>query len=330
MASPPYRSPATSPPYPSHTALPSSKKRPALTLNATHSNKRRKPSSFSTSTAGSAHPLRQTSFPPEESALNGARSPSVESDFTGITGGGQSVVTAGTGAKKARGKRKGKEGSVRSGTAKGTADGRSVVGQPGEEADGEEEEEGEGDEGMVEDGGRVDRVAEKKNLAVLVDAFNSDQADRYDMYRRVKLKKETVRKITNQTLSQSVPPSVITTINGFTKVFIGTLVERAREVQQQFADAESSLPSPSPTAGNNAHTDGDRTIDKILDDNDDFADSTKKPKPIGPLLPDHLREALRRYRRDGEGGGAGLAGISLGLGLQGTGAARLGGKRLFR
>ena len=78
------------------------------------------------------------------------------------------MVTAGTGAKKARGKRKGKEGSVRSGTAKGTADGRSVVGQPGEEADGEEEEEGEGDEGMVEDGGRVDRVAEKKNLAYVV------------------------------------------------------------------------------------------------------------------------------------------------------------------
>ena len=30
---------------------------------------------------------------------------------------------------------------------------------------------------------------------VLVDAFNRDQADRYDMYRRVKLKKETVRRV---------------------------------------------------------------------------------------------------------------------------------------
>ena len=58
--------------------------------------------------------------------------------------------------------------------------------------------------------------------------------------------------------------------------------------------------------------------------------STRKSEPLGPLLPDHLREAFRRYKRDGEGGGAGLAGVSLGFGLPGTGAARLQGKRLFR
>ena len=51
---------------------------------------------------------------------------------------------------------------------------------------------------------------------------------------------------------------------------------------------------------------------------------------LGPLLPDHFREALRRYKRDGEGGGVGLAGVSVGLGITGTGAARLGGRRLFK
>ena len=56
----------------------------------------------------------------------------------------------------------------------------------------------------------------------------------------------------------------------------------------------------------------------------------KRPEQAGPLLPDHLREAFRRYKRDGEGGGAGLAGVSLGFGLPGTGVARLQGKRLFR
>ena len=54
------------------------------------------------------------------------------------------------------------------------------------------------------------------------------------------------------------------------------------------------------------------------------------PKILGPLLPDHFREALRRYKRDGEGGGTGLAGISVGLGTPGIGSARLGGKRLFK
>jgi transcription initiation factor TFIID subunit 11 len=58
-----------------------------------------------------------------------------------------------------------------------------------------------------------------------------------------------------------------------------------------------------------------------------------EPKPqkhLGPLQPAHLREAFRRYRRDGEGGGAGVEGFSVGLGLPGTGAARIGGRRLFR
>lgn len=55
-----------------------------------------------------------------------------------------------------------------------------------------------------------------------------------------------------------------------------------------------------------------------------------KQRDLGPLLPDHFREALRRHKRDGEGGGTGLQGVSTGLGLPGSGAARLGGKRLFR
>ena len=54
------------------------------------------------------------------------------------------------------------------------------------------------------------------------------------------------------------------------------------------------------------------------------------PKELGPLLPDHFREALRRYKRDGEGGGTGLTGVSVGLGTTGSGSARLRGKRLFR
>ncbi len=54
------------------------------------------------------------------------------------------------------------------------------------------------------------------------------------------------------------------------------------------------------------------------------------PKELGPLLPDHFREALRRYKRDGEGGGTGLTGVSTGMGVPGSGSARLGGKRLFR
>ncbi|MCJ1398870.1 hypothetical protein MMC11_002071 [Xylographa trunciseda] len=321
MASPPYRSPATSPPHPAHSTIPNPRKRPQLVMpNHSNSLKRRKVSSFSTSTTTSAHPLRQTSFPPEESVFSrDERSPSVDSDFTTITG-KQSVGPSAFGGKKVKPKKKKVDGSVKSGTAKGTVDGRSVAEGADEDEDGEEVDgDADGEDGVVEDGAKVDRAAEKKKMAVLIDAFNEDQTERYNMYRRVKLKKETVRRITNQTLSQSVPPSVITTISGFTKVFIGTIIERAREVQKQYAEAEKSLPSPS-------HSRPDALAGSLSIS----ADVSTKAEDLGPILPDHLREALRRYKRDGEGGGAGVEGTSLGLGLSGAGSMRLGGRRLFR
>ena len=126
-----------------------------------------------------------------------------------------------------------------------------------------------------------------------------------------------------------MPPSVITTINGYTKVFIGNLIERAREVQQQHAKAEVTLPSPTPSSTQDPPVHGGGEPNSSFP-NEGPPNTIKKNNDLGPLLPGHLREALRRYKRDGEGGGAGLAGVSLGLGVPGAGAARLGGKRLFR
>jgi len=135
--------------------------------NHPNSLKRRKVSSFSTSTIGSAHPLRQTSFPPEESTLpNDERSPSVDSDYTAITG-KQSVAASGISGKqgKGKGKRKRGEGSVRSGTAKGAADGRSATGRQDEDEEEEVDGEDEGDDGVVDAGTKVDKVQEKRKLA---------------------------------------------------------------------------------------------------------------------------------------------------------------------
>lgn len=157
MASPPHR---TSSPYPPKQP----KKRLQFPLNAQPNPKRRKPPGSTATTSGASHPLRQTSFPPEESARpdDGQRSPSVESE-TSILTGGQSVVTAGTGAK--RRKRGGKqiqkegvgEGSVVSGFGpRGATGGLQVE---------EEEEEEDLDEGLEDDGEKLDKAAEKKKLA---------------------------------------------------------------------------------------------------------------------------------------------------------------------
>lgn len=113
------------------------------------------------SITGSTHPLHQTSFPPEEPAIGGvggARSPSVESDFTTVTG-GRSVVTAGT-AKRGRGKGKKNKitGSVKSAGREKTVDGARGESEIPEDDDDDDE------VGMVDDGKVIDAAAEKENI----------------------------------------------------------------------------------------------------------------------------------------------------------------------
>ncbi|KAL8865915.1 MAG: hypothetical protein Q9174_006614 [Haloplaca sp. 1 TL-2023] len=245
MASPPYRSPAGSPPYPSSAALPNPKKRPSLSLTSHQpAAKRRKPTNASqTSTPATSHPLRQTSFPPEESAIDlGERSPSVESDGTAH----QSVAASATGKplpKKRGRKRKSDMTSVVSGDRPAAKDTKSEAGPLAEEAE-EEEDEADAEDGAQGDQDKEQKRKDKANMAVLVSHFNDDQTERYEAMRRNKFRKETVRKIVNQTLSQSVPPSIVTGISGYTKTMLGMLIERARDIQEQNAAAAAAYPSP--------------------------------------------------------------------------------------
>lgn len=252
--------------------------------------------------------------------------------------------------------------------------------------------------------------------------------------RRNKFRKETVRRIVNQTLSQSVPPSIVTGISGYTKLMLGILIERARDIQEQNAAVAAAYPSPpsqpmTATTGQpngaasqntappsssfastatipydtsfgnqsfdtqHGHPDPDSDTDRPpdLNHNDIFGNFSSPPRPpnppfsptltnddlkplpqptrrveripidssapslprssqdttpprkpakktvtidrknLGPLLPDDFREALRRYKRDGESAGIGQGGLSLmGIGVHGSiGAGRGKGKRLF-
>lgn len=170
MTSPPRIPSAGSPPYPIPSSLPQSKKRPAQGLSIASSipSAKRRKSTFHSgiSTPGGSHPLRQTSFPPEESVLDTSaiRSPSVESDVTAVTG-NRSVITTATGIRGKRGRKRKPEGSI--GNAKTTTqpggDGTSAKGG-GEDVE-EDEDEEEAGEGFINDGDAVDDITEKENLA---------------------------------------------------------------------------------------------------------------------------------------------------------------------
>jgi transcription initiation factor TFIID subunit 11 len=184
---------------------------------------------------------------------------------------------------------------------------------------------------------------------MLMEYMTPLQIDRYATYRRIRLKRETVRKLVNQT--------VIIAVTSYAKSFIGDLIDRALTVRDEWTVASTHLPNGAlPPAvlmqslqRPSAHIKDERnrptnqditsagmylnqvdrtdTLWKEIQEDASLQERLKQSNK-GPLTPAHLREALRRYKRDRDGGGAGFAGMSL-EGVEKT-MARTGGKRLFR
>ena len=174
MSSPP----ASSPPPP-----PGNKRRISLP-NASPAAKKHKPHRKA-SVVGN-HPLRQTSFPPEEDPNRGDRSPSIDSlvgdEMVSSVGGGGAV--GGIGGSKRR-----------PAAGDSTAEG----GQAGHD-DEDEEDRGDdygttsmGADGIV--GGFGEDDDRKQRMATLVEQFDDEQLSRYEAYRRSNLNKGAVKKV---------------------------------------------------------------------------------------------------------------------------------------
>ena len=155
---------------------------------------------ISTTSTSSSHPLRQTSFPPENAgAMVGtprySRSPSVDSLVS-------SSAAGGPGPKKKRPqKSKGKladDESVAGGKAKSAVSGNSGRGKRKASVASVEEDEEEGGEDMAVE--MVARTQEEKqkeheHRAMLVGAFDPDQFERYAAWRSSKLPDSVVRRV---------------------------------------------------------------------------------------------------------------------------------------
>lgn len=196
MASPPYaQSPlALSPPNPSPAQLPS-KKRPSD--GAQSSQKRRKASTLSVTSGTSAHPLRQTSFPPEARG----RSPSYDTQ-SHVSG---SQVSAPSGPPKKKRGRKPKNQTAAANADKGDAASSVAGGKAGTTVSGAggdnqaEEDDDDNDMQMGVVGGET-RTQEQKQeeirlRAMLVENFDPQQMDRYEQWRAGKLAESVVKRV---------------------------------------------------------------------------------------------------------------------------------------
>jgi transcription initiation factor TFIID subunit 11 len=174
------------------------------------------------------------------------------------------------------------------------------------------------------------------------------------MYKRSTLNKTQLKRIVNQTVSQSVTALPLIAIGAYSKFFVGEIVTRALDVQKEWAAAFDANIEKERERRRQRQRESEQEQTRKGDDeanekntsepkagaakNDDA--KVKKtefvPNPHkGGLLPDHLREALRRYKADGEGGGVGFGNTSLAMmGKKGAATWRVGcgvsARRLFR
>ena len=198
-SSPPYNSPFTS----------LGLKRPGEP-STTPSQKRRKQSTMSITSNHSAHPLRQTSFPPDD--VDGAgrayspsgRSPSI--DNASLVSGSMAGVKQG----KKRGRKPknhtNDEGGSLIGSTMGSKAGvgstaASLISGKGQRGDQEQSPEEEDDDGAANMDVALtahteeEKIREKFHRSVLVDALDKDQYSRYEAWRSAKLSDSTVRRV---------------------------------------------------------------------------------------------------------------------------------------
>lgn len=112
-----------------------------------------------------------------------------------------------------------------------------VQAPPPEEDEEAEDEEADADDG-VEELGRdhfstqeAIYAAQQRNMGLLSMVMDEDQLDRHMASRRGALNKTNVRKLVNHVLSQSVSQHVAMVVSGVAKIFVGEIIETAREIQ---------------------------------------------------------------------------------------------------
>ncbi|KAJ1858249.1 transcription initiation factor TFIID subunit 11 [Coemansia sp. RSA 2703] len=118
----------------------------------------------------------------------------------------------------------------------------------GEHADDDDDEDAGDGEGNVPSGAMdIDNdsitLIQQSNDEVrqLLDQMTDEQQQRYDVYRRTALNKGAIKKLCSHVLNQQISSTLSFVIAGFSKVFVGEIVELAVQIKSERGDDDGPL-----------------------------------------------------------------------------------------
>lgn len=82
----------------------------------------------------------------------------------------------------------------------------------------------------------------KEDMKVLLENFSPEQLQRYEAYRRSALNRTNVKRLVSQVLNQQCSQTMAFVVAGFSKVYVGEIIEKAREIMEEWNDTGSIRP----------------------------------------------------------------------------------------
>ncbi|OBZ83274.1 Transcription initiation factor TFIID subunit 11 [Choanephora cucurbitarum] len=82
----------------------------------------------------------------------------------------------------------------------------------------------------------------KEDMKVLLENFSEDQLQRYEGYRRSALNRTNVKRLVSQVLNQQCSQTMAFVVAGFSKVYVGEIVEKAKEIMEEWGDEGAIRP----------------------------------------------------------------------------------------
>ncbi|KAI8046975.1 hTAFII28-like protein conserved region-domain-containing protein [Gilbertella persicaria] len=76
----------------------------------------------------------------------------------------------------------------------------------------------------------------KEDMKTLLENFSEDQLQRYEGYRRSALNRTNVKRLVSQVLNQQCSQTMAFVVAGFSKVYVGEIVEKAKEIMEEWGD----------------------------------------------------------------------------------------------